>query len=369
MICNTLTKLPQQKAMQGLERNYALKANLRKNDNVFMQMYISAMIFIGIASHIFLAAYFFNRSLYVVAWVNVFDIFLWVIAYMLNRAGKTRVASFFCVFTLIVYSIAGTYLLGLGINLQWIVLAAVLPTALYFDFTIFQKIGLLVVVFIVVNVQMIVGELFPPPFPQYGNIFLTMFFGNVVILAILVELLLNVLINRKLAAEREKELEDVKQLSYIDSLTTLNNRRYANVYLERLRRDKLEKSSCFGLMDIDNFKSINDTYGHNVGDIALQKLGEILREKVRSTDLSCRWGGEEFLVILNNCDIRAGYTAFENIRKAVEQAVVSAGDHELKFTITCGVAVWNDEGIEKTLEDCDRNLYAGKRSGKNRVVV
>ena len=346
-----------------------MKPYLKKTDNVFMQMYISAMIFIAIASHVFLAVYFLNRGLYIVAWVNVIDILLWIIAFILNKAGRTRAASFICVFTLILYSVVGTYLLGLGINLQWIVLAAILPTALFFDFTAFQKIGLLVAVFLIVNIQMIVGELFPPPFPQYGNVFLTMFFGNLVILAILIELLLNVIIHRKLAAAHEKELEDFRLMSYIDPLTMLNNRRYSDLFLERLLRDKLEKSSCFGLIDIDNFKDVNDAYGHNIGDVVLEKIGEILRDKVRSTDLVCRWGGEEFLIVLHKCDLKTGYIAFENIRKAVEQTVVSAADHEIQFTVTCGVAVWNNEGIEKTLDDCDKNLYAGKRSGKNRVII
>ena len=346
-----------------------MKHYFKKTENVHVQMYISIIILVGIMVHAFLAGYFFYIGLQFVAWVNLVDILLWVIAFILNKAGKIRAASFTCVFALTFYSIAGTYLLGFGVNVQWIILAAVLPTALYLDFNIKQKIGLLAAVFLIVNLQMIIGEIFPPPFPQYDNMFLKVFFSNTIILAILIELVLNVLIHRKLAVEREKELEDFKLMSYIDPLTSINNRRFADIFFERLQRDKLEKSSCFGLMDIDNFKNINDTFGHKIGDVVLQKIGEILREKVRITDLACRWGGEEFLVVLNKCDLKAGYIAFENIRKAVEQTVILIGGHEISFTVTFGVATWDDEGIEKTLDICDKNLYTGKRSGKNKVIV
>ena len=346
-----------------------MKSFIKKAEDFNTQIYIVITSLIGMFVHIFLAFYFFALRLDVVAWVNIFDIFLWNAAFLFAMAGRTRIASSICVFTLIFYSLVGTYLLGTGVNVQWTVLTALVPTALFFDFSKRERIYLISLILLVLNVQLFIGEFFEAPYLQNDNIFLQVFLGNIVVLAIIIELFLDMIIRSRLGEVHKKELEDFKNMSYIDPLTNLNNRRYSEVFFKRLIRDELERSYCFALLDIDDFKKINDTYGHNVGDVVLEKLGEILRENTRQTDLVCRWGGEEFLLILSTCDISSGYIALEHIRKAVEQTVVLTSGHEINFTITAGAAVWHDEGIEKTLDICDKNLYKGKKSGKNKVVI
>jgi len=334
-----------------------------------MQIYIAVMALIAMFAHVILAVYFLNAGLIFVTFVNIADIFLWIVAFMFALTGKTRLASFICMFALIAYSIIATYLLGTGINVHWIALTALVPTAMYFDFSKNQRIFLLASIFLTVNIQIAISHLFPAPYPQYDNLFLEVFFSNIIILGIIIGLILNIVIRRRLAEAHAKELEDFKLMSFVDPLTKLNNRRYSEVFMDRMQRDKMERTCCFALLDIDNFKNVNDTFGHNIGDVVLAKFGEILRENVRNTDLACRWGGEEFLIVLNKCDLETGYIALENIRRTVEQAVVSVDGNDINFTITGGAAVWDDEGLEKTLDICDKNLYIGKRSGKNKIVV
>ena len=123
------------------------------------------------------------------------------------------------------------------------------------------------------------------------------------------------------------------------------------------------------LMDIDNFKNINDRYGHDVGDTVLKFIADVLRQNIRHTDLACRWGGEEFLVVMRMCSLETGKKILEKIRNTVEQETVQTGSGCIRISITGGAMVLRDDNIKATIEDCDKKLYEGKHSGKNKIVI
>lgn len=165
--------------------------------------------------------------------------------------------------------------------------------------------------------------------------------------------------------------ETVEALAITDSLTTLYTRRY---FFERME-EELNRSKRHGLkfaflmLDIDNFKICNDTYGHLVGDVALKEIARIIKESTREIDLAARYGGEEFSIILPETDKIGARLAAERIRERIEENVVRAYDEKLKITVSIGLAVCPDDAPDSAdlVEKADKALYAAKASGKNIV--
>ncbi len=172
--------------------------------------------------------------------------------------------------------------------------------------------------------------------------------------------------------EKNRELE---RLSISDGLTGLFNHRH----ILHLLHDELERAGRTGgplslaMLDLDHFKSVNDTYGHQAGDRVLQQVGEILRATARDVDRLGRYGGEEFLAILPATDMDAAAIFVERVRTAVEQHVFMTGDDQetVSMTISAGVATYPADGIfsrETLVRRADDALYAAKESGRNCCV-
>jgi len=121
--------------------------------------------------------------------------------------------------------------------------------------------------------------------------------------------------------------------------------------------------------DLDHFKNINDTYGHDCGDFILKEVANILRELSRETDIASRWGGEEFLLLLPQTDGEGAFILAEKIRQSLEDADYIYQDQLLKLTMTLGIAVYK-EGmtIDEVIKNADIAIYNGKKAGRNQVV-
>ena len=159
--------------------------------------------------------------------------------------------------------------------------------------------------------------------------------------------------------------EKLIEAAHIDRLTGLYNRHYMLDRLNSLPAD--EKQSLIAMADIDNFKRINDTYGHNGGDEVLKIIAQKLRSECKGCE-TARWGGEEFL-ILSEEPLPDGKAMLESLRRSVESETVSFEGEEITVTITIGMAVRDiDQEVEKWIQSADSKLYFGKNSGKNRVI-
>jgi len=141
--------------------------------------------------------------------------------------------------------------------------------------------------------------------------------------------------------------------------------------LARLRRYKSRTTLL--ILDVDHFKKFNDTHGHLAGDLVLKEVAKSVRESIRLEDLACRFGGEEFSILLIQCDPDMGYLIGERIREAIEGRKVNYGGTELSVTVSLGVAHTSTENLvadSATLIDrADQALYVAKRSGRNRTSV
>jgi len=163
----------------------------------------------------------------------------------------------------------------------------------------------------------------------------------------------------------------LESISRTDELTQLPNRRYV---LERLaqevcRMKRTPAEMCICIADIDHFKNINDSFGHDVGDEVLQEVASTVSGILRKQDVVARWGGEEFLVMLPETSLSGGAVAMEKVRAAVESLRLRKYGDRVFVTITIGVAVTDGKvPIESSIVQADAALYRGKDSGRNQVV-
>ncbi len=164
------------------------------------------------------------------------------------------------------------------------------------------------------------------------------------------------------------------EMAITDALTGLFNRRYMETHLGTL----LEQASSRGkplsvlILDIDYFKSINDTHGHDAGDDVLREFALRIRKSIRNIDLACRYGGEEFVVVMPETDMAVATMVAERLRRRIasEAFPIQQGARSIEVTISIGIAALNDaqDAAANILKRADQALYRAKRDGRNRVV-
>lgn len=169
----------------------------------------------------------------------------------------------------------------------------------------------------------------------------------------------------------EEEMRRLRELALLDPLTELGNRRYLESNLATLGQEAQRFGWRAGLLylDIDNFKQINDRYGHDMGDRVLRTVARTLRNAVRSIDVVGRWGGEEFLVLLKNISEDDIVPVAEKIRRLVESCTIPKDGSLLHVTVSAGASLLKrGETHEELLCRADRLMYAAKAAGRNRVI-
>ncbi len=176
---------------------------------------------------------------------------------------------------------------------------------------------------------------------------------------------------------RERELQDANErllkMAQTDVLTELDNRRHLEQRLEEMfeHSRRLHEPLAVVMCDLDRFKSVNDTYGHQAGDAVLKQLARILKQEAREIDRVGRFGGEEFVFILPGTVLDSAVTFAERVRRAVESHTFTFDGTTLQRTMSCGVAAWphpriaHCDGLVRAADDA---LYVAKETGRNRVV-
>jgi diguanylate cyclase (GGDEF)-like protein len=177
----------------------------------------------------------------------------------------------------------------------------------------------------------------------------------------------------RLELDLEKAHRELTVIANTDSLTGLHNRRH---FLEHAEAE-FERTKRYGqllsilVMDIDNFKSVNDGYGHDVGDMTMLKVAQVLRLETRFFDLVARLGGDEFIIMLINTDEQQAFDIAERIRLAVEKTPIlfDIGEYNVHLSVGIAAFVPTDSSLDFMLKRADKALYQAKNDGKNRVVI
>ena len=169
-------------------------------------------------------------------------------------------------------------------------------------------------------------------------------------------------------SQAEEALISLNRMATRDALTGLTNRRAGEKILSHAHENALLTRVLYSvlLVDIDHFKRVNDTHGHEIGDAAIRSVAVVLGNAIRGGDVACRWGGEEFLCILKGSDISMAAIIAERIRTAVESVEIPVAG---KVTVSIGVATWRATVTEAAhiVKAADQGLYEAKQNGRNRV--
>lgn len=187
------------------------------------------------------------------------------------------------------------------------------------------------------------------------------------------ESIYNAMENFRLKREANLALRKMAQMATRDELTGVYNRRF---FVEALERE-MTRAKRYGtdlvilMIDLDYFKRVNDTYGHTAGDMVLREIGKMLLDSMRQSDLICRYGGEEFAVILPNTDVEKATVVSERFRERVSKHQFEHDSQKLQITVSIGIASFDrssdDQSPTELVDNADQALYQAKREGRNRV--
>jgi two-component system, cell cycle response regulator len=177
---------------------------------------------------------------------------------------------------------------------------------------------------------------------------------------------------RAMAQTLSARSESLEYAALTDSLTGTHNRRYFDDALKEYLREfaRIDKPVGLMVLDLDHFKQVNDSHGHDAGDEVLRQVARSLRDLTRYHDVVARLGGEEFAIVAPNMSEEALTRLAERIRRAISALVVSAGNARLRVSVSVGLAVWDGkESVEEFYRRADKMLYQAKRQGRNRVCA
>jgi diguanylate cyclase (GGDEF)-like protein len=171
----------------------------------------------------------------------------------------------------------------------------------------------------------------------------------------------------------KKAQADLQEQAVRDALTGLYNRRYLDETLEREMAHAMREGQpiSFAMLDIDHFKSVNDNFGHHEGDVVLQKLATLLLSHTRVGDIVCRYGGEEFLIVLPDVTAAIAFQIAERWRRSFVGLTMPLEPVGVKVTLSCGISEFPTHGMtkEELISIADQALYHAKETGRNRVII
>ena len=165
--------------------------------------------------------------------------------------------------------------------------------------------------------------------------------------------------------------EQTRDMANKDFMTGAYNRRYffeaGNTIFTKAKRDN--RNLAVVMFDIDKFKNINDTYGHDIGDITICEVANILNAHLRSSDLMARFGGEEFVVLLEDITLDDTHSLFEKIRKIFEENIITTDLEDINFTVSIGICYGLEDNLEGMIKKADDGLYYCKNNGRNQIAI
>lgn len=326
--------------------------------------------------HFFLTLIFGYLKIYPLFIFNIISVITYLSSSLLVRREYLLTVYFITYFEILLHSYVATIFIGWQCGFaQYII--GLIPVGYYICYTMKTKLPKMVIAncsalfataaFLSCK---ILSNLITPAYAEnmISLEILLYFFNSVCTFAFLIVFSL-IFISEIRASHEQLRHQNVilERLANIDPLTGLYNRRSMQVFLNHAV--EADTDFCLAMCDIDDFKKVNDTYGHDAGDIILKDISNIMRQFVEGQGYVCRWGGEEIL-ILSNQNKEETKLMVEKIRRSVVNHLFIHEEKIIRCSITIGVAAHKSgDNIEDTIGAADYNLYSGKRSGKNKVVA
>ncbi len=326
--------------------------------------------------HLVLLFIFFIEGVIPLFYFNILSVVVYVFCYILCRAGQIKPAYFSLILEVTFYTVLSTHFIGLRCG-TYCFLFSIVPIIIFFGCTLFKgKQRWSVVLMLALNFATFIALYLryfsvPPVFQvssltmiilvllsAFAMVFSTMFYN-----ALYIYLAENRVVtleekNKKLSADASE-----------DALTSLLNRRGFLPLVDSLMHHAAVKQFCVAFCDLDDFKRVNDSYGHEAGDEVLKHATLMIREELPGCDI-CRWGGEEFVILLKSSNLASARSRVERLRKTIESNPTVFAGKKIFVTTTIGLAE-NDgtyETPEEIIKKADERMYYGKQHGKNVVI-
>ncbi len=349
----------------------------RANYALSKRQVISLIMLVLLVFHIGLLGFFIYFGITPMVVMDSVSILLYIACYIQTKRGKGLLLAFnLCYAEIMIHAVVSVLLLGVDSGFTLYIIA-MLPLG-YFASYNFKLEGKTVNPMFYVIFSMLafffarITSSYIEPMYSYGNkmvdrtIYMVNYFIAVVAIIVFFSTLLNQI--RYLENLHRSQTKKLEQLSKTDTLTGLANRR--SIEEQYAQSEAIQEEYALILGDIDDFKKVNDTYGHDVGDLVLKAVADVFKKAVRGEDTVCRWGGEEILIFLPGCPLHnAQYRAHQILQNISSIHFEAAEYPAFHVTMTLGVAVSTEaESFMETVKKADDRLYFGKRNGKNQVV-
>ena len=337
--------------------------------------------FLILCTHILIMIFSFITGCYILGYFNIASVALYIMSFLIISSGYQRSFIYLVEVEVVAHSFVASILFSddAGFNLYLFILIPTIFVVLFITRephyllkgTLLGIANLILFIALSLNSKHNTG-LYDSTLSDRGLSILFIFnavlcFAFLIILLIILMNAMRTYIN--IASKTNTELDTEANH---DLLTGLYNRRPLEKEMENRIRLASSGDIRFSILmcDIDNFKRVNDTYGHDNGDLVLKDVADILRSNTRPGDFLCRWGGEEFVVILQNADITRATLVAQRIRANVENFSFILKDTTIRMTITIGVSEYS-EGKTATdmYRESDERMYRGKLNGRNRIVA
>jgi diguanylate cyclase (GGDEF)-like protein len=337
------------------------------------QLYVFLVLFTAtaftLATHVAMTVFFVVLGVAVMVWLNFLSAVINVFTVILAWRRHYLIAGLLLSLEIIAYIITAELLLGFDTYLILyfflvLIIQLIIP---YANRIVRVVISLLVFALLVLQMQLESSFVAPLSLGDATALYSTV---NILIafLGVIAGLTVGNYAKALIEAAREARRAELESQAHTDPLTGLYNRRYAELYFDEIRVDRRGLTWCVAILDIDDFKVINDTHGHNQGDVVLKGLADYLVSTLRKSDIVFRWGGEEFLMLMSSVEAGVAHHVLDKVRLGLltnEDLIERVG---FVFTVTIGVAPLDLADIVESINHADRNLYVGKKNGKNQVV-
>lgn len=352
------------KDLQFIERTDRLLSR-----NIEFAAYFFALFACAVA-HLLYLVLFYVAGVRMMALFNVFSVTFYLVTVFLVRKVKDKLRLIYAsIAEILIHSALATICVGLGPNfcmfmLMVITLAFLMPNK--------NVNAPFVVLFIAVPLYGFLNFYYSDsrhvPYDLSGTpIEITFYVINIIVGAfvLIYVAIIYTHMNRYMECKLRVQHEQMRLMATTDPLTGLSNRRAVNHKMSELINSGIKKY-VIAIGDIDDFKKVNDTYGHEKGDIVLQEVSAVIGSNIPGNGCAARWGGEEFLIFIPDADIEEGRKCTDNIISLIRQKTFSSDGVSFSVTMTVGVCEGSsDSNIDNIIKIADDRLYRGKHNGKN----
>ena len=307
---------------------------------------------------------------------NILSVVIYIFCFILCNFRLIMPAYVSIILEVTIYTVVSTYYIGLKCG-TYCFLFSIVPIIIYFGSYLFKgSKRLSVIIMLVLNFAVFIAL-----YIRFGNsepiytlapgarLFLVIYSAFAMVFSMIFYNAMYIYISEHEMTTLEQKNRQLTSDAKEDALTSLLNRRGFLPIVDELMKDEGSSKFCVAFCDIDNFKHINDSYGHEAGDEVLKHITLLIRKEMNGCDV-CRWGGEEIVILMKDSDIEQAREKMERLRKSVEVTPTLFFNKVLYVTITIGVAQNNEiyKDSEDVIKTADRRMYYGKQHGKNVVV-